>query len=99
MHEPRPVSAIRVVVDREQIPEIVEGKLLRVPQACCEDLKLGAIGQAAKDCPPAGFGRHATGMLDLVAPVADREIESAIRPEHEAVEIVAAKGHPTAIAL
>ena len=95
------VGAGGVVVHGEEVAERIEGEALRVAQADAEDFELGAVRLAAED--RAGVGRDAAevfraeaGVLhagpQLEAAVAEAEVEAAVGPEDEAVEVVAGDG-------
>ena len=96
--EPRLIATVGVVVDGEQVAEIVEGELLRIAQARGDDLEITAVGMAAEDGTAAGIVVRLAVEGDLVAPVADREVDSSVRPQHEAMEIVAPQRDADSIA-
>ena len=98
MDEPGLVAPVGVVVDGEQIAEIVEGQLLRIPQARGHDLEVAAVGMAAEDGTAAGIVVRPAIEGDLVTTIADREVDPSIGPQHEAMEIVAPQRDPDAIA-
>ena len=98
VHQPRPVAAVGVVVDREQVAEVVEGELLRIPQAGRHDLEPRAVGLAAEHRAAAGIRVEAAVVRDVIAAVADREVEAAVGAEGQAVEVVSAEGDADAVA-
>ena len=103
VHQPCLVARVGVVVDREEVAEIVEGDLLRIAEPRCKHLEAGAIRLAAKDRAATRIMGHVGLALvvlvfNLVAAVADREIEPTIGAEHEPVHVVATKRHASSIA-
>ena len=94
------VAAIGVVIAGEQVAELIERQLLRVAQAGGKDLELGAVGVAAQDRAGIRHGeRFAVNGCHVEAAVADAEIEPAVGPELEAVQVVAQKPDVNAVAV
>ena len=86
------VARVGVVVDREQVAALVERQLLRVPQPGGEQLQLAAVGPAAQDGAGVEVRQHAVGRLDVQPAVADREVDAAVGPQAQAVQVVAEQG-------
>ena len=103
MHKPRPVARVGVVVDREEIAEIVERDLLRIAEPSGKHIEARAVGLTAKHRAAGRIVGHvclalAVLVFDLVAPVADREIEPAVGAKHEPVHVVTTECHAGAVA-
>ena len=49
VHDPRRIATVTIVVPGEQVSEVVEGQLLRIPYARREDFELGTVGVHPKD--------------------------------------------------
>ena len=97
MDEPCLIATVGIVVDGEQVAEIVEGELLRIAEARGEELEAGAVGMATKHGATAGIVVRLAVEGDLVATVADREVDPSIGPHHEAMEVVTAEGNPDTV--
>jgi hypothetical protein len=89
VHPPRFVAAIRVVVAREEVAELVESQLLRIPQPRGENFESGSVRLASQDGAGVGEIVHAALRLDVEAPVPDGKIETTIRAENETVQVMA----------
>src|SRR5262249_2732106 len=65
----------------------IEGQFLRVTQAGGENFQFRAVGIAAEDGTGVGAGNDATPGQNVEPPVADAEVQFAIRPEAQAVQV------------
>ena len=93
VHQPAPVAGVAVVVHGEEVAVLVEGQFLRVAQAGGDDLQVRAVRVAAQHRAAvrveqmfALLGGH------VEAAVADAEVELAVRPHAQAVQVVAEEG-------
>ena len=88
---------VAVIVDADDVAEVIEGDLLRVPDAVGVDFEARPIGFAAKDRTlmredelPTFFARHVASL------VADRPIDATIGSEAESVHVVTRIGDMSA---
>ena len=92
------VAAVGVIVAGKEVAILIKCQLLRVAEPCCEDLELGAVGIAAQHGSRIGDGqRAALAGLHVESAVADAEIEPAVGPEPQAVQVVTQKADMNAI--
>ena len=95
-----PIAAVGIIIAREEIAILVERQLLGVAKPRREDLELGAVRITAQHRSRIGHGkRPALGRCDVKAPVADTEIQPAIGPEPQAVQIMAQEADVNAVAV
>ncbi len=86
------VAVIGVVVAGEKVAVVVEAELLRIAQAGAEKLEVGAVGVAAEDAAGVRVIEE-FALLGLYGKpsIPAGEVEFAVRPEAQAVKIVALK--------
>ena len=84
------VAGVGVVVVGEEIAGIVEGELLRIAQAAVDQFQMRPVRLAAKHGPALGVGdRRSLLRRDVERAIADREVEPAVGPHAQAVQVVA----------
>ena len=93
------VAHVGIVIDGEGRPVLVKGDFLGIPETGVDDLEPAAIRLHAED----GTGVLVVEVasfrgIEVVAPVADGEVEASVGSEGEAIEIVAAEAYADAIA-
>ena len=78
---------------------VIEGQLLRVAQAHGVDLETGTIRLATKDRSPTRSLVHlASSVRDVIATVADGEIQETVEAANDAMQVMPDKGDTHAIA-
>ena len=93
------VAAVGVVVAGEEVAPFVEDDLLGVAKADVEHFHAGAVGVAAEDGAGVGGAHGAALGAEDGGAVADAEVEAAVGPEGEAVEVMAEESHADAVAV
>lgn len=93
------ITVIGIVIAGEQIAVVVEDQLLWIAQAEGEDFQMRAIQIAAIDCAGIRIVHRASvdQRFGIGAAIAHREIELVIRPDAQAVQIVAEKRDVNAV--
>ena len=94
VHPTRGIAAVGIIVAGEEVAKLIKRQLLRIAQAHVEKLQLRAVGIAAIDRArlrrvqsPAFFGDDGGGA------VAVAEVEFAIGPHAQSVQVVPQKSH------
>ena len=83
------VSAIGVVIPREEIAVIVEGQLLRIAKSMGKDFEVASIEIATEHRTRIGPRQQfALFVCDMIAPVSDAEVNPPVRPHLQAVHVV-----------
>ena len=92
------VTAVGIIIACEEISIIVERQFLRITQAVGEFLEFSTVQVATKDGSRiraeqvfAFFGGH------VISAVADTEVEASVGAEHQAMQVVTAKGDANAV--
>ena len=92
------VTVVGVVVAGIQIAVIVEAEFLRIAQAVGENFQVRAVRVAAQHTAHVGIDQLLSLFGgDVETAIATREIELAIRPETQAVQVMAFKAVPHAV--
>src|SRR5690606_34500010 len=93
------VAAVAVVVAGEEVAIVVECQLLRIAQATGKLLQVRAIEVAAENGATFRIRIVPVPLTDVVAPVANAEIELAVGTDDQPVHVVAAEGIANAVSL
>ena len=84
------IPAVAVVVVGEQVAELIECEFLRIAQAAMDHFQFGAVGVAAEHGPVARADKLFSFLArHIEAAIADAEVELAIGPEDQPVQVVA----------
>ena len=95
----RHILHVRLVIDGKEVSVAVEGDLLGIPQARVHHLEVAAVALHAKHRAGVLIVEVAAFLrLQVVAAVTDGEPDPVVRPEDEAVEVMAAEAYGNAVA-
>ena len=84
------IARVGVVVVGEEIAGVVESELLRIAQTAVDQFQMRPVELAAEDGSALGVGDRRSFLgLDVESAVADREVEPAVGPDPQAMEIMA----------
>src|SRR5690606_16099368 len=92
------VAAVAVVVAGEEVAVVVERQFLRIAQTGGEFFQVRAIQVAAEHGAALRIRKVPVPLADVVAAVADAEIELAVGADDQPMHVVAAEGIADAIA-
>src|SRR5690349_13759333 len=83
------VSLVAVVVGGKQVPELIEGQFLRVPQSSTDDFQFRPVGEAAEySAGPRSVQDRSLFRRHVEATIADGKVQLAVWPPAQAVQIV-----------
>jgi hypothetical protein len=89
IHPPGRIAAVGVVVAGEEVAILVESQLLGIAEPVMEDLEVGPIRIAPKHGAGVGIVEHSTSSFNVEPAIAAAEIDPAVGPHFEAVQVVA----------
>ena len=93
------VAAVGVVVAGEQVAPRIKDQILRIAESLIDHFEVRSIGLATEDSPTVRGSNRVSFRLDHRGAVTDREVQSAVRSEDQAMEIVAQEADSDSVAV